>query len=536
MRNGGDFHDDDDIPTVTYRHDDDSVVVIIGSGAGGGTMADELSRSGIATVVLEAGPRFKESDFENDEWAMNDLLTWQDKRLATGSSPIAKGFPTAPTWTCKGLGGSTLHWAALCPRGQPHEFETRSVYGEIDGADIADWPMSYADIEPYYVRAEDKMGISGRGGLPFHQGSAAYKVMALGAKRMGYRDVDTGYSAINVRPRDGRNGCDQIGFCMQGCKSGARWSTLTSELPRAEATGRCEIRAQCMALRIEHDSSGRVSGVLYADRAGNHHLQKARLVCVAGNSIETPRLLLNSASPLFPDGLANGAGHVGRHYMHHVNGYLYGEFDEPVRMYRGIVSNGSVRDEAYHDPARGFAGGFNFSSVGLGLPFFAAFLSPGSWGRDYTSWIEAYERISGMHMLGEDLAMAGNCVTLHADERDQYGLPVPCMNIDDHANDIALKNHAYEKGTALLEAAGARRVFQSPALPVSHNMGTSRMSAAARDGVTNGWGQSHEVENLFVSDGSLFTSSLSGNPTLTIVALALRQADYIAEQMRAGTL
>ena len=223
----GDRFDDHDIPTVTYRHDDDSVVVIVGSGAGGATIADELSGNGIDTIVLEAGRRFKESEFVNDEWEMYDRFTWKDKRFATGSSPTVRDFPTAPTWTCKGLGGSTLHWAALCRRGMPYEFKTHSIYGAVDGANVADWPICFEELEPFYVRAEDKMGISGRNGIPFHRGSTAYKVMALGAKRMGYRDFDTGHSAINVKPRDGRNACDQIGFCMQGCKSGARWSTLT---------------------------------------------------------------------------------------------------------------------------------------------------------------------------------------------------------------------------------------------------------------------------------------------------------------------
>ncbi|SVD51627.1 uncharacterized protein METZ01_LOCUS404481, partial [marine metagenome] len=146
-------------------------------------MADELSRNGIDTIVLEAGPRFQEREFVNDEWEMYDRFTWNDKRFASGSSPTVQNFPTAPTWTCKGLGGSTLHWAALCPRGVPYEFKTRSVYGAIDGANITDWPLQFDELEPFYAVAEDKMGVSGRNGIPFHRGSTAYKVMALGAKR-----------------------------------------------------------------------------------------------------------------------------------------------------------------------------------------------------------------------------------------------------------------------------------------------------------------------------------------------------------------
>ena len=528
--------DDDDIPAVTYDLNDDGVVVIIGSGAGGGTIADELTRRGIDVVVLEAGPRFKMSDIVNDEWAMYDRLTWKDTRACTGASPIARDYPTAPTWTCKGVGGTTLHWAAMCPRGLPYEFRTRSTYGEVDGADVADWPFDYEEIEPFYREAESKMGVSGRGNTPQHRGDNNYRVMALGAKRMGYTDYGINNVAINAVPRDGRNACDQIGFCMQGCKSGGKWSTFVSELPRAEATGRCEIRTRCMALRIEHDERGRASGVLYADAAGQHHLQKARLVCVAANSIETARLLLNSESSAWPDGLANGSGMVGKHYMRHTTAYMYAEFPRPVRMYRGMVCSGIIHDEARHEPARGFAGGFLYGTIGLGLPFFAAFLSPGRWGRDYASWIEAYERIAGFFMNGEDMAIATNRVTLHPSEKDQHGLPIPSLHLDDHPNDLAMKRYGYRNGIALLEAAGAIRVFCSPPLPVSHNLGTCRMSADPDSGVIDRWGRSHEVPNLFVSDGSQFTSSLAGNPTLTIVALALRQAGHIARSMSRGDL
>ena len=228
---------DDEVAAVTFETGDDSVAVIVGSGAGGGTLANELTQKGIDVVVIEAGPRFKDTDFENDEWEMYDRLTWKDKRAATGTSPVAQNFAEAPTWLCKGVGGSTLHWAAMCPRFQPHEFKARSTYGDIPGTTIADWPIDFAEIEPYYVRAEDRMGVSGRNGIGFHGGSNNYKVMALGAKRMGYTDFDTNNLAINIEPRHGRNACDQIGFCMQGCRSGAKWSTFNTKPPAGAKFG-----------------------------------------------------------------------------------------------------------------------------------------------------------------------------------------------------------------------------------------------------------------------------------------------------------
>ena len=223
--------DFEDVAAVTFDGDDDSVVVIVGSGAGGGTLANELAQKGIDVVVLEAGPRFQATDFENNEYAMDDKLTWSDKRLCTGTSPIAENFAEAPTWVCKAVDGSTLHWTGTCVRFQDFEFSARTAYGEIAGTSIADWPIGLADLDPYYDRAEDKMGVTGTNGIPFHPPGNNYKVLAAGARRIGYTQVDTNRMAINPRPRDGRNACDQIGFCMQGCRSGAKWSTFNAEIP-----------------------------------------------------------------------------------------------------------------------------------------------------------------------------------------------------------------------------------------------------------------------------------------------------------------
>src|SRR5271157_5496555 len=159
--------------------------------------------------------------------------------------------------------------------------------------------------------------------------------------------------SINSQPRDGRGACQQIGFCFQGCKSGAKWSTLYTEIPKGEATGNLEVRPNSMAVRIEHDESGKVTGVVYVDASGQQQRQKARVVAVAGNSIESPRLLLNSASTMFPDGLANSSGQVGRNYMRHMTGSVYATFDKPVHMYRGTTMAGIVRDEAVLDTKRG---------------------------------------------------------------------------------------------------------------------------------------------------------------------------------------
>ena len=514
-----------------FELSDDGVVVIIGSGAGGGTLANELCQKGINVVLLEAGKRESVDTFVNDEWASFLQLAWLDKRTTSGTWRVARDFPNLPTWICKTVGGTTTHWAGASLRIQEHEFRAKTVYGEVQGANLMDWPVQLAELEPYYAKAEDKMGVTRTNGMPGLPGNNNFKVFYTGAKRAGYKHVNTGHMAINSVPRGDRPSCQQIGFCFQGCKSAAKWSTLYTEIPYAEETGRLDLRPESQAIRIEHDAAGKVTGVVYADAAGQQHLQKARVVCVAGNSIESPRLLLNSASAKFPDGLANSSGQVGRNYMRHMTASVYGVFDRPVHMFRGTTMAGVIQDEARHDPSRGFAGGYEMETLSLGLPFMAAFLDPGAWGPQFAHKMEGYPNIAGMWLVGEDMPRETNRVTLHATEKDKYGMPIPNVHFDDHPNDIAMRSHAFRQGMAVYEAAGARETYETPPYPSTHNVGTNRMSANPRDGVLNKWGQTWDVKNLFVSDGSQFTTGAAENPTLTIVTLAIRQADYIADQL-----
>lgn len=510
---------------------DDGVVVIVGSGAGGGTLGNELAQKGVKVVVLEAGPRVETEEFVNNEWESFSQISWLDKRTTSGSWRVAKDFAGLPAWIVKAVGGSTIHWAGASLRFQEHEFKTRTHYGDLSGANLLDWPITLQELEPYYAKAESKMGVTGTNGIPRLPGNNNYKVLAAGAKAMGYKEFHSGNMAINSRERDNRGSCQQIGFCFQGCKSGAKWSTLIAELPKGEDTGNLEVRSDAQVLKIEHDASGKVTGVLYGDKAGNVHRQKARIVAVAGNSIESPRLLLNSASSMFPDGLANSSGQVGRNYMRHTTGSVYATFEKPVHMYRGTTMAGIVRDEARFDTSRGFAGGYELETLSLGLPFMAAFLNPGAWGRSFTSAMDGYDHMAGMWIVGEDMPQESNRITLHASEKDAFGMAIPNVHFDDHPNDVAMRNHAYRQGSNLYEAVGATRTIHTPPYPSTHNLGTNRMSANARDGVVNKHGQAHDIKNLFVSDGSQFTTGAACNPTLTIVSLAIRQADFIADQM-----
>jgi choline dehydrogenase-like flavoprotein len=521
---------------ATFDKNDDSVVVIVGSGAGGGTLGAELAMKGVKTVILEAGGRHETEDFQNDEWGSFGQISWLDKRTTSGSWRVAKDFSGLPAWIVKAVGGSTIHWAGASLRFQSHEWKAATTYGNVPGANLLDWPIDAIEMDPWYAKAEDRMGVTRTNGIPGLPGNNNFKVLEAGARKLGYNEVHTGRMAINSEPRDDRSACMQIGFCFQGCKSGAKWSTLVAEIPKGEATGKLEVRPNCQVLQIQHNDQGKVTGVLYADKDGNQHVQLARVVCVAGNSIESPRLLLNSASSKFPDGLANSSGQVGRNYMRHMTGSVYAVFDKPVHMYRGTTMAGIVQDEARHDPSRGFVGGYEMETLSLGLPFMAAFLDPGGWGKDFAWWMDNYENMAGMWLVGEDMPQETNRITLHATEKDQYGLPVPNVNFDDHANDIAMREHAFGRGKAIYNAVGAVKTFRTPPYPSTHNLGTNRMSEKASDGVVNKHGQTHDIKNLFVSDGSQFTTGAAENPTLTIVALALRQADFIAGEMSKGNI
>ncbi|MBZ5596739.1 MAG: GMC family oxidoreductase [Acidobacteriia bacterium] len=515
---------------------DGNSVVIIGSGAGGGTLAHELTRRGIKVVLLEAGKRQSRRTFSQIPGEAFLQLTWLDTRTQSGNWGVARDFPTLPVWHCKTVGGTTVHWTASAPRLQPWELRAKTTYGQLGDTSLIDWPISYRELEKYYEAAESRLGVTRRNGIPGLPASNNFKVMYAGAKKLGYKQVHTGHMAINPQPNDGRDSCIQQGFCVQGCKTGAKWSTLYTDIPRAEETGNLDLRVECTATRIEHGADGRINAVIYRDGEGKEQRQKARLVCVAGNAVETARLLLLSDSARFPQGLANSSGQVGRNYCHQITGFVWGIFDKPVYSWRGATLAGVVEDEAINNPRRGFVGGYRIELVTLDLPTLPLVGLPYGWGRDFASIMENYRNMAGLFINGEDMPRSDNRITLNSEVKDAFGLPVANVHVDEHANDQAMRKHAQGQMSRMYEAIGARRVVTGPTPPATHNLCTARMSADPRDGVSNAWGQAHDVKNLFISDGSALSTPGAANPTLTIVALTLRQAEYISQQMAAGNI
>ncbi len=219
-----------------------------------------------------------------------------------------------------------------------------------------------------------------------------------------------------------------------------------------------------------------------------------------------------------------------------MTGSVYGVFRNPVNMYRGTTMAGIVRDEAHHDPKRGFVGGYEMETLSLGIPFMAAFLNPGGWGEEFSWYMDHYTHMAGMWLVGEDMPRETNRVTLNPKVKDKWGNPVPNVHFDDHDNDLAMREHAFKQGERIYQAAGAVKAFRTPPYPSTHNLGTNRMGRSPKTSVCNSYGQTHDVPNLFISDGSQFTTGGAENPTLTIVTLAIRQAEYIAKQMSARSI
>jgi len=513
----------------------EKAVVVIGSGPGGATVAHQLTTKGIPVVLLEAGPFIKKEDYKNDEWPAFSQMAWLDKRSMTGTARVVKDFNGLPAWLVKAVGGTATHWAGATPRFLDYEWKAKSTYGNVKGASLLDWPIDGKEMAPYYVKAEDAIGSTHRGGRKPLPANNNYKVFAAGAKALGYKYYATGPYGTNAEPYDGRPGSVQDGFNFQGDKSGAKWNPAVSEIPKALKTGKLDLRSNSHVIQITHDKSGRADGVIYVDKSGALQRQAAKVVCVAGNSIESPRLLLMSKSNMFPNGLANSSDQVGRNYMRHLTASVYARFDKPVSFYRGETMAGFLADEVKNNPKRGFVGGYYMETLALGPSFMGAFLEPGGWGKDFADMLDGYKNIAGMWIVGEDMPQSTNRITLSS-AKDQHGMPAPNVHFDDHPNDVAMRNYAWSKGEAMYNAVGAKQVWKTPPYPHTHNLGSCRMSARAKDGVVNKWGRTHDVKNLFVSDGSVMTTGAAANPTLTIVALAIRQGEYLARELKKGNI
>jgi choline dehydrogenase-like flavoprotein len=506
---------------------DEVDIVIVGCGAGGGVLAQRLARAGWRVVAMDAGPFWDpDRDWVSDERGSHNLY-WTEPRVIAGDDPVPLGSNNSG----RGVGGGTVHFAGYTPRFHPSDFATRTN----DGVG-ADWPISYADLKPYYEAIEAELPVAGQPwpwGDPHRYPHSPHPVSGLGllfisgCERLGI-DVRVGPVAITNGRFGNRPHCIYRGFCLQGCKVNAKASTLITHIPDALARG-AEIRPDSMVSRVEIGADGRACGVVYF-RGGVERRQRARVVAVAGYAIETPRLLLNSACPRFPDGVANDFDLVGRYVMVQGAPQTAGRFTQEVRMYKAPPPE--VSTEAFYetDPAQAYRRGFSIQCVGpLPITWAEHVVAEGHWGAVLREYMRDYVHWAAIGALCEFLPLAGNRVTL-ADECDRHGLPVARFSYSQCDNDRALMRVATEKMTEILAAAGAEDTVTINR--DAHLVGGCRMGATPEEGVVDADLRSFAVPNLYITDGSVLPTQGSANPALTIMALAARGGDHLTAANR----
>ncbi|MGI8580449.1 MAG: GMC family oxidoreductase [Solirubrobacteraceae bacterium] len=508
-----------------YRQEDEVDLLIVGAGAGGCTLAQRLARRGWRVVILESGPFWDpDRDWVSDEAGAHKLY-WTADRVIGGEDPVELGKNNSG----HGVGGSMVHYAGYTPRFHPSDFETRSR----DGVG-ADWPISYRDLKRHYERVEAELPVSGQDwpwGDPHRYPYAAHPVGA-GAER-----ARAGAHAAGIEMRIGPVGipngtfgnrphCIYRGFCIQGCKVNAKASPLITHLPDALAHG-VEVRARSHAVRVEIDGAGRCTGVTY-DSDGALHFQRAAAVAVAGYSIETPRLLLNSASARFPRGLANDFDQVGRYVMVQGASQIGGRFELRTSMYKGPPPEISSEQFYETDPDRGFARGFSIQTVGpQPIAWAEHVLADGHWGPELREYMRDYNHWSVLGVLNELLPQPENRITL-AGEHDAHGMPVARMDYTQCENDR--NNIAYSKKVleGIWDAAGAQDTLTIERY--AHLVGGCRMGFSPEESVVDSDHRAWGVPNLFVTDGSVMPTQGSANPALTVMALASRLADRLGDK------
>ena len=506
-------------------------LVIVGCGAGGATLTQRMTRAGWSVVALDAGPFWDpDRDWVSDE-AGSHHLYWTEPRVIDGSDPIPLGSNNSG----RGVGGSMVHYAGYAPRFHPSDFHTFSA----DGVG-ADWPFGYDDLRGYYEAIEEELPVAGEKwpwGDPHsyphspHPVGGNGEVFLRGADKLGIT-AKVGPVAIANGRFGNRSHCIYRGFCLQGCKVNAKASPLITHVPDALKRG-AEVRADSMVTSVGFDErTGRATGVHYI-RDGVPRFQRAAVVAIAGYSIETPRLLLNSANSRFPDGLCNDFDQVGRYLMVQGAPQTAGRFESEVRMYKAPPPEVSSEQFYETDPSKSYKRGYSIQCVSpLPITWAEHVVAQGHWGRSLREYLSDYIHWACLGALCEFLAQPDNRVTL-ADESDRHGLPVARFTYSQCDNDRQLIQAATGVMEDILRAAGADEVMTIDRY--AHLVGGARMAKDAEHGVVDGDCRSFAIPNLYITDGSVLPTQGSANPALTIMSVAARAADRLAaEGRRAG--
>lgn len=546
------------LPPMKKFGDEEVDVCIIGSGAGGGPLAYELAANGVSVIVLEKGPWYKRADFDHDEIKNSRRNYWvpfvsdEPHMLEYANATAQK---SSEGWTSNCVGGGTVHMSGFFYRLHPDDFRMKSLFGTLDGANLADWPITYDELAPFYDRVERDVGVSGQaaktryspprdGDFPFPPlgTNPLARLVDEGAAAAGYQAYPTP-RAILSKDFQGRGACVYCDFCgSYGCESGAKGSVLEAYVTRALRTGKCEIRPHAMVFQLDVRSDGTVASAQYYDQDGNTQVVKARTFVVSATAVESARLLLNHSSAAHPNGLANSSGQVGKNLMFSTLGKGWGEFDveklpddlkphHPIHFINRSVSDLYFLDALKDEYNKGGAIGFLLPHRN---PIFTADrvakrFTPPLWGPALQRAIKrAYTDVRELEfeVYGEFLPNGLTYVSASTDVKDKWGIPVAHIHLNNHPLDVRNNLKVVEAGIEILKAAGATTTRQETVGGTTFILqhGTCRMGTNPQDSVLNADCRAHDVKNLYVVDGSFMPSSGAVPTTMTIMANSLRVA------------
>jgi choline dehydrogenase-like flavoprotein len=549
--------------------DKDVQAIVVGAGAGGGVAAKVLATAGIRTVLFERGGWPSYDAHINDE-----LISQRMQVLGSAFGPdwdkhprvyIREDGARATIHAGNGnynhvaacVGSGTASYGAMAWRFMPEDFRLRSTYGAVAGSTLDDWPITYDDLEPYYEQAEWEIGVSGDDSpnpfapprkrphpMPAFEYNRDGAYLAGVCRRMGLHPFPIPMLRNSV-PYNGRAACIRNRTCCgYACPVDAKNGTQNTVIPVATATGLCEVRTHCIVAELLTNDAGRVTGVRYFDPEGKERIQAAGVVVVAGSATETARLLLNSRSRLHPNGLGNNRDCVGRNLQGHAYTGASGLFDWDLLDLTGPGATMAICDYNHHNP--GIVGGGLLANEFYMMPYAFSQSRPwgeARWGKEHKDYQRRnYRRLGRMIGPIQEMPMWDARVTVDPEVKDHWGIPVVALSGSRHPLDFEHCRFLSARAEEILREAGAVRTWRhtGDTPPASfygpsggqHQAGTCRMGNDPETSVTDAWCRVHEVDNLFIADGSVLVTNGGFNPALTILALAYRTAGYIAKHFR----
>ena len=533
--------------------------VIVGAGAGGGIAAKVLAEGGLSVVLLERGRWTDNFDCRKDDLRnqRTSLLGHpfgpddeRNPRVAVdddGQERVV--LPSEPGYQNNAacVGSGTVSYGAMAWRYMERDFKMRSTYGAVAGSTVEDWPLSYADLEPYYEKVEYEVGVSGDVGpdpfkgprrkplpMPPLAGSRECEVLRTAARRLGWHPFDVPMFRNSV-PFQGRQACMRCRWCVgHSCEVNAKNGTQNTVIPRAMATGNCEVRTGCHAAEILTDARGHVRGAAYFDQRDRRVEQTADIVILAGAAIETARLLLLSRGKMHPNGIGNRYDWVGRNLQGHSYPRIAGLFEEQIYDDLGPGSGVALCDFVHGNP--GLSGGAMMTNEFIRSPIQFVDKTPPwvkRWGLEHKRFMRnAYTRHISVGGPVQELPMWDSRVQLGPKVKDYWGLPVTRISGQKHPHTVEIARFVAQKCELWLKEAGATRTWSSipgrkGASGGQHQAGTCRMGDDPKTSVVDRYCRVHDVDNLFVLDGSVNVTNGSFNPALTIMAVAYYGADHI---------